>query len=195
MAEFEIEYAENTVEWEKWHFEYIYGGFYVFPPDNVIKPMDELRQKFDPKSDGYCQAHISLSEPLPQPLTNELLTEIKDALRKIEPFEMFYDKLVTYPPYAGVCYEISPKDKFFELREKLHACSVFESCNLSRKEIPPHITIAEFGLTYEESEELRETLDGTVPVGSFLCDSIEYAIPNDDFYFERRLKIPLGKAK
>ncbi len=193
MTDFAVEYATNTSGWEYWQPEYFYGAFYIFPPDEISEPINKLRKRFDPKSDSYCQAHISLSEPLRQPLTNEMLSEIEEAIQPIEPFEIIYGPLITFPPHPGVCYAVSPKDIFFELRENLHKCRSFAGSDLSRKNIAPHITIAEFGLTFEESEELRKKLDGNVPEGNFICDSIVYAVPNNDFYFEPKLKMHLGK--
>ncbi len=52
------------------------------------------------------------------------------------------------------------------------------------------MTIAEF-ISVERTNELLQELSGKVPEGTFRCDSIEYAIPNDKFYFERVLTIPL----
>jgi 2'-5' RNA ligase len=194
MTDFKIEYAANTSDWEYWQPEYLYGAFYVFPPAEVSNPINKLRKKFDPKSDKYCQTHISLSEPLRQPLTNHQISEIEETARNLKPFEMTYGPLITFPPHPGVCYAVSPRDKFFELRQNLHKCKAFEGGNFSRKDIAPHITIAEFGLTFEESEELRKELTGNVPEGNFLCDSIVYAVPNNEFYFEPRIRIPLGNS-
>ncbi len=51
------------------------------------------------------------------------------------------------------------------------------------------MTIAEF-ITLERTDELMGELRETVQQGRFLCDSIEYAVPNQDFYFERVIRIP-----
>ncbi len=186
-----IEYAKNTANWEKWKFEYQYGAFYIFPPNGVIEPIDELRQKFDPKSADYCQAHISLSEPLNNPLTDEQLTELKEALSLVQPFEIKYGPLRSFPPYPGVCYTITPGKEFFDLRKAIHSTSIFAGNPLTRKDREPHMTIAEF-ITVERTEELLKELQGKVPEGTFQCGSIEYAVPNDEFYFERVMTIPIG---
>lgn len=44
------------------------------------KRSDELRRKYDPKSNSFSQAHISLSEALKNPLTGIKLQELKAAL-------------------------------------------------------------------------------------------------------------------
>lgn len=186
-----IDYAESTADWEDWMFEYRYGAFYIFPTDDHIEAIDGLRQTLDPKSARICQSHISLTEPLTKPLTAKLVSEISVLLNSFEPFEIDYGPLKTFPPHPGVCLDILPKNIFFTLRRTLHTCSAFTGSDFGRKDIAPHITIAEFGLTWEDSEALRKRLDGQVPGGKFLCSSIEYAVPNDDFVFERILKIPL----
>lgn len=185
-------YAKNTSNWQKWFFEYQYGAFYIFPPDGMIEPIDRLRETYDPKSATICQAHISLSEPLTEPLTQTQIEELQKKLSTIKPFKMKYGPLKTYPPYPGVAFDINPKGNFSELRSAIHSTSLFAHSELKRKDIDPHVTIAEF-ISMERSEELKKELQGNVEEGSFMCDSIEYAVPNDDFYFERVFEIQLGK--
>ncbi len=186
-----IEYAKNTANWEKWKFEYQYGAFYIFPPNEVIEPIDALREKYDSQSARYCQAHISLSEPLTGPLTDEQLKELKETLSIIQPFEIKYGPLRSFPPYPGVCYTITPEKEFFDLRQVIHSTSIFEGNPLTRKDRAPHMTIAEF-ITIERTAELLKELQGKVPEGTFQCVSIEYAVPNDEFYFERVLTMSIG---
>lgn len=187
-----IEYADSSA-WEEWQKEYKYGAFYIFPPKGIIEDVDELRRKYDPKSNSYCQAHISLSETLKAPLTETQLKELQAALSKVEPFEVHYGPLQTYSPYPGITYVITPEDKFQRLRSIIHSTSIFKDIPLNHKDIPPHMTIAEF-ITLERSNELLEELSGKVPEGTFLCNSIEFAVPNKDFYCERILTIPLGAS-
>ena len=53
------------------------------------------------------------------------------------------------------------------------------------------MTLTEF-ITLERTNDLLRKLQGKVPEGSFPCDSIEYAVPNENFYFERVLCISIG---
>ena len=188
----EFKYAD-TSHWEEWQRGYRYGAFYIFPPPGIIEPIDQLRRKYGPKSDSYCQAHISLSEPLSAPLTEEQVQELHNTLSSIEPFEMHYGPLRSFPPYPGVVYAITPEDAFMRLRSCIHETSVFKDQQLMREHIKPHMTIAEF-ITIERTHELLKELSGKFPEGTFLCSAIEYAIPNHDFYFERVLRLPLGKS-
>jgi hypothetical protein len=118
--------------------------------------------------------------------------ELRDTLSSIEPFEIHYGPLPIFPPYPGVVYAITPEDTFMNLRSHIHETSLFKDEQLMREHIKPHMTIAEF-ITIERTHELLDELGGKVPEGTFLCSPIEYAIPNHDFYFERVLRLPLGK--
>ena len=122
----------------------------------------------------------------------EQLDELKDALSGVNPFEIHYGPLRSFPPYPGVTYSIGPEDKFIQLRELVHGTSIFNSSPLSRKDRAPHMTIAEF-ITIEETEKFMQQLQGKVPEGTFQCNTIEFAVPDKNFYFERVLRIPLGK--
>lgn len=77
-------YADTTPDWEAWQSDYRSGAFYIFPPPGVIEAIDALRQAHDPKSAPICQAHISLSEPLPGPMTNLQMQEVRAALSAAE---------------------------------------------------------------------------------------------------------------
>lgn len=185
-----FEYANHTSGWEEWQFEYRFGAFYIFPPAGIIEPVDDLRQTYDSKSASICQAHISLSEPRQTPLLDEQVEEIRAALSAVQPFDIKYGPLRSFPPYPGVCYSITPEDKFRALRAALHATSSFAGIPLRHEHIAPHMTIAEF-ISVDRTNELLQELTGKVSEGTFRCDSIEYAVPNTRFYFERVLTIPL----
>jgi 2'-5' RNA ligase len=177
--------------WEEWQREYRFGAFYVFPPAGIIESLDALRQAYDPQSAAICQAHISLSMPLLAPLTPAGLEELRTTLRTIEPFTVHYGPLRDFPPYPGVTYTITPEEPFRQLRTIIHRTSVFAGHIWQRDEIAPHLTIAEF-ITAARTAELLRELQGNVPEGTFLCDAIEYAVPNEAFSFERVLTIPIG---
>ena len=187
----EYTYADPSA-WEDWQREYRFGAFFIFPPLGTIEPIDELRRTYDPRSAAYCQAHLSLSEPLSGPLTRAQRGEVEVVLSSVAPLDLHYGPLRTFPPYPGVTYAIQPEGPFMQLRSALHATTLFSGVPLTRQEIAPHLTIAEF-ITVERTEELFRELSGRVPEGTFLCESIKYAVPNQDFYFERVLTLPLGR--
>src|SRR5690242_445911 len=102
-----IAYADPA-SWEEWQREYRYGALYVFPPSGVIEAVDALRARHDPRSAGYCRAHVSVSEPLPGPPNAAQVAELRAALAPIAPFEVTYGPLCSFPPYPGVVYAIEP---------------------------------------------------------------------------------------
>lgn len=49
---------------------------------------------------------------------------------------------------------------------------------------PPHMTIAEF-VTVEQSWRILEEIKETAPSGSFLCDRLEFIVPDINMHFHR----------
>jgi hypothetical protein len=131
-----------------------------------------------------CAAHISLSDTLKAPITDEQMDELRQVTSVMQPFVIEYGPLQTYPPHPGVCFDIKPVDKFFALREAIHSTSPFSGNPLERRNILPHLTIAEFGLTFEASETFCEKLASNAPSGNWECKGVSLAIPNRSFHFE-----------
>lgn len=177
--------------WEPWQNEYRYGAFYLFPPADVAATVNELRVRYDPKAAAICDAHISLSEPLANPLSDEQLDELRSSLAGVAPFELTYGPLTSIGPYPGVVFAVAPEDAFFALRAAVQSTSIFAGRALPRAERVPHMTVAEF-ISLEETHELLTKLGYTVPDGSFFCDRVVYAVPDASFHFEPVLEIPLG---
>lgn len=189
-----VTYATDTSHWEEWQREYRLGLILILPPDDIGKQVDALRKEYDPKAASICETHISLSEPLTKEFTPDVEREVRDVLSTVEPFEIRYGPLRTFDPYPGVAYRIEPEDRFFHLRSALHAASAYEGSRFKRKDIPPHMTIAEFLSDMETSEALRKQLQGNVPEGSFLCDRLTLIISDDGFRFRRILELELGAS-
>ncbi len=189
----EIKYADKTDHWENWWHGYYYGAFYIFPPEEVMKEVDALREKYDPKSAGFCRAHISLSEPLNKKISASDVESLRNDLSSMNPFEIKYGPLRTHPPYPGVTYTITPENEFERLRKVIHENKLFQGVELKRSKIVPHMTIAEF-ITMEQTNELFDELKGEVKSGKFLCKEIVLAVPNNDMYFNPIISIPIGKG-
>ena len=177
--------------WEPWQNEYRHGAFYLFPPADVAAAVNELRARYDPKAAAICDAHISLSEPLADPLSDEQLDELRSTLTGVAPFEFTYGPLTSIGPYPGVVFAVAPEGAFFVLRAVVHSTSIFAGRDLSRAKRVPHMTVAEF-ISLEDTHELLTQLKNTVPGGSFLCDRVVYAVPDASFHFEPVLEFPLG---
>lgn len=183
----------GTASWEPWQREYEHGAWELFPPDDVTALVDELRERFDPISAAICGAHVSLSEPLPDPLRRDQLEELACALADVGPIELRFGPVVQLGPGRGIVYAIGPAEPFLELRRKVHATSVFAGRPLPRATRPPHLTIAEF-IDDARSDELLAELSGA-PTGAFRCDEIVLARPDASFRFHSTVAVPLGGGR
>ena len=179
-----VTYVTDTSKWEDWYCDYRLGLILIVPPEEVSQQIDPLRAKYDPHAFAICPTHISLSDPLRREMTPELAQEIREILRKIEPFTLFYDKLHASTEYAGVAYPITPQGPIDRLKAALHTAAIFEGQVYHRRDIPAHMTIAEY-ISIEDGLRLCAQLEDSAPSGSFLCDRLEFIVPDQDFHFQR----------
>ncbi len=180
-----ITYVMNTSKWEDWQRDYRLGLILIMPPKEVSQQIDPLRAKHDPRAFAICPTHISVSDPLRREMTPELDQEIRNILSKVSPFTLHYDKPHASTEHAGVGYPIRPQKPIDELKRILHTASVFADEVYRRRNIPPHMTIAEF-ISIQDSLELCAQLQDSAPKGSFLCDRLEFIVPDKDFHFQRQ---------
>ena len=188
------ERVPDTWSWEPWQRDYRFGVILVMPPPHLASPIDALRMAYDPKSHAICSAHISVSDPLRRQLSDDARREIQELLRTVEPFEVHYGRPTASARPPGVAYPVSPQERFEELKRIIHQASVFEGVVYRRREIPAHMTIAEF-LTIEDSLRICADLSDTAPRGSFWCDRLEHVVPDATFRFQRRGTFFLGTSR
>jgi len=179
-----VQYVTDTSKWEDWQRDYRLGLILIMPPPEVVDAIDPLRAKYDPKAFHSCPTHISLSDPLRLEMTQELDDGITEILRGVAPFELHYDEPLASRDHAGVAYLITPQEPIDELKEELHKAAVFEGKVYGRRDIPAHMTIAEF-VTIEESWQIYEEIKDIAPSGSFLCDRLEFIVPDINMQFQR----------
>ena len=184
-------YVADTSHWKPWQRDYRFGVMLVMPPPHVASSIDAMREAYDPKAHAICSAHISVSDPLRRELDGEARAEIRGLLRTVHPFEVHYDKPAASTRHAGVAYPVAPQERFDELKGTIHQASVFEGAVYSRRQIPAHMTIAEF-LSIDDSLRLCARVAGTAPGGSFWCDRLEYVVPDATFRFQRQETFLLG---
>jgi hypothetical protein len=115
-------------------------------------------------------------------------------LRTVELFDVHYDRPTASARRPGVAYPVSPQERFDELKCTIHQASVFEGVAYSRREIPAHMTIAEF-LTIEDSLKICADLMDKAPRGSFWCDRLQHVVPDARFRFRRRGTFLLGTSR
>ena len=188
-----ITYATDTSKWEDWQRGYRLGVILILPPPDVSREVDSLRARYDPRSAAWCPAHISLSDPLSSEMSPALADEIRGVLSGVRPFKLCFDRLYASPRHPGVAYRIAPREPIERLKPILHGTSGFADEAHRRRDIAPHMTVAEF-ISIEESLQLCARLQDTAPVGSFLCDRLMYMVPDGSFRFQRRLTFPLGDS-
>ena len=184
----------DTSSWEPWQHDYRFGVILVMPPPRVASPIDALRQAYDQKSHAICSAHISVSDPLRRHMSDDAHKEIQELVRTVEPFEVHYDRPTASSLRPGVAYPVSPQERFDELKCVIHQASVFEGFAYRRRDIPAHMTIAEF-LTIEDSLRICADLMDRAPRGSFWCDRLEHLVPDATFRFQRRGTFLLGACR
>ena len=97
-------------------------------------------------------------------MTPACIDEIQTILGGIEPLMLYYDQPHASPDRAGVTYPITPQELIDELKNSLHRASVFEGTVCQRRNIPAHMTIAEF-ITIDDSHRLCRELQATAEYG------------------------------
>jgi hypothetical protein len=189
-----IAYVADTSRWQRWQREYRLGIILIMPPEHVGNLIDPLRAKHDPYAFAICPAHITLSDPLRREMTPERESEIRQILSTVQPLTLHYDKPHASPERGGVAYPICPREPFEALRAALHKASVFVGDPYYTRKIPPHMTIAEF-ISVEDSLKLCAQLQDTAPSGSFVCDRLEFIVPDEHFHFQKVKTLFLGTAE
>jgi len=188
------DYAKDTSQWEDWQQDYRLGLILIIPPEEVSRQIDPLRAKHDPRAFASCPTHISVSDPLRREMTPELEEEIRSILGRISPFTLYYDRPRASTKHAGVAYPIRPQEPVDELKRVLHTAAAFAGEVYRRRHIPPHMTIAEF-ISIEDSLELCAQLQDSAPSGSFLCDRLEFIVPDENFHFQGQGIFFVGDSK
>jgi len=188
-----VPYVTDTSRWESWQCDYRLGLILIMPPEEVGGPVNALREKYDPYTDAICPAHITLSDPLGLEMTPERDAEITALLSTVEPFMLSFDRPHASRERGGVAYPIHPREPIDAVRATLHRASAFTREPYWTRTIPSHMTIAEF-VSIEESWRIMEEIAETAPSGAFLCDRLEFIVPDIDMHFQRVKSYPLGKG-
>lgn len=178
-----VKYSDKFERWDSWKQEYKYGVILITPPDPLFNVVNNLRLTYDPVSQAICPAHISLSLPLPQPLSSKDWQELKTITRCLDPILIHYGPLIAFPPYPGVVFSITPQQELNNLRIKIEQACIFATSPPRKYPFKAHLTVAEF-ISWERTEEIIRILADQTPQGSFRCRSLDYLIPDDEFHFQ-----------
>jgi 2'-5' RNA ligase len=183
-------YAEDVSDWQPWQRGYRFGVFLIYPPDPPLLQVNGLRARYDPRSQATCDAHISITVPLPRAMAEAHWAELESIASGIAPITIRYGPLMNYLPYPGVCLAIEPQAELDRLRAALETASAFAGAPARRYRFSAHMTIAEF-ISVDETEALMVELKDLAPQGSFLCASVSYAVPDSEFRFSERRRLDL----
>jgi 2'-5' RNA ligase len=179
------EYAADVSSWKPWQREYRFGVILVVPPEPVLSRVNALRERYAWSQSAECDAHISLSVPVPRALDRADWRELETIAAGVEPFEIRYGPLMNYLPHPGVCLAIEPQAALDELRIAIESASGFAHAKPRRFPFSAHMTIAEL-ISVEQTHEIMEELKAEAPQGTFLCDNLCYLVPDSGFRFVER---------
>jgi hypothetical protein len=190
MEEWVTHYVDDVSQWEKWQQKYRFGVLLIYPPDPPFSQVNAHREKYDAKSAATCDAHISLTNPLPRPLSLSHWNELELIASGFKSFTIHYGPLKD-TPYRGITLSIEPQEELDRLRMALEAASVFDGAQKRPYPFSAHMTIAEF-ITMEQTKELTIELKDVVPKGDFVCSGVSYAVPDVNFHFTERVRLNLS---
>lgn len=185
MTQAITEYAAPNPQWESWFADYRFGALYLFPPEPILGRVNALRTLHDPPSQAICPAHVSLTVPLPGPLTEAAASEIATVVGRWAPFEVQWGPPRRYPGVTGVVLSIAPVDRLTALVNALEGCAAFAGAPARRYPFSPHMTIAEF-IDEARTESLLQELLPQGLEGTWWCDAVAYAVPDGAFRFTTR---------
>jgi 2'-5' RNA ligase len=185
-------YAVASDTWAPWHQKYLYGAFYLFPPDPVRERVNAWRTTFDPSSQAISEAHVSLTVPLPRPLTGRDAAEISLALATHAPLDLQWGPPWQYPGIPGVVLRIEPAAAVAALVTALESCAVFQGAPPRPYPFSPHMTVAEF-VDQQQTEAILAALTGEEATGQWRCTTVSYAAPDTAFRFTTRRVWLLGE--
>ena len=179
--------------WEDWQKLYRFGTIVISPPDEVRKFVNAQREKYDPVSQACCEAHVSITQPLGRRLGSDEWHHVSNLLRRHESFEVRFGPVKSFLPYPCIWYEIQPSEKILNIRSALHQTGFFNLAMKHPETFIPHMTITE-GLSGPPVDQgLLDQIAAEGATGTFLCESLSYIIPNQEFHFELASTLPLGE--
>ena len=181
--------------WEDWQKPYEFGTFVIWPPVHVRKIINSQREMYDPVSQRYCETHITVTQPLSWTLDERGWDYLQTRLAGFGPFQIEYGPLSSFLPYPCIWYEIVPRDRILAIRKVLHQTGYFNLEMEYPENFIPHMTITEglSGPTVDKS--VLRKLQEESGMGSFLCEDVAFIVPDEEFQFHVKRRIPLGTVR
>ncbi len=95
-------YAEKMDGWKQRQVEFKYGVILIFPPEPHRAKITVLMNQYRWTQGCDCDAHISLTVPIPRPMLQNHLDEIVEKLSVISAFRIDYGPIIEKPIRPGV---------------------------------------------------------------------------------------------
>lgn len=169
--------------WQDWQKPYQFGTIVIWPQDEVRVFVNKQRETYDPLSHSYCEAHISVTQPLLKELSGNEWDQVLSVLEGCESFLIDFGLLSSFLPYPCIWYEIEPRERVLELRHALHQTGFFNLDLPHTEGFIPHMTIAEGYSGPTVDNNLLKQLQNESRQGSFLCKELAYIVPDEEFHF------------
>jgi 2'-5' RNA ligase len=173
-------------EWQK---AYVHGVVLIWPSNDVRAQINPIRARYDPVSQSYCEAHISLTPPLLHVPVEGDWQLIEQAAACFAPFDINFGPVNSFG-LSVIYLEVHPADRLAELRDALLATRLFANSDLN---FVPHLTLTEGLSDMPVSQRLLDELQRAVPAGSFRCNHLVHIRPDQNFHFTVQRRIEFGK--
>ncbi len=178
-------------DWESWQTPYRYGALALWPPESVREPVNRWRERLDPKSHSYCEAHVTLTQPFKARVTDETLERLASLLADETPFEVTWGPLRSFLPSPVLWLEVQPRRHILALRRALHQTGLFDLSLPHTDGFVPHMTVTEGLSGAPVDEALHRALGPEFAGGTFVCDRIVLLRPDASFRFRVAEEIAL----
>ena len=174
---------QPTFDWEPWKLPYLHGTLAVYPPLQIREYINRFRKELDPVSHSYAEAHITLTQPLMERVTDQVADRLETALRSEKPFKVTFGPLRSFLPSPVLWLEVQPAQRVLHLRRKLHTFGIFDLSLPHTEDFVPHMTITEGLSGPRVDEDLFRKTRLQVEGGRFECTRLVHLVPDGEFRF------------
>ena len=181
--------------WQDWQKSYQFGTIVIWPPDEVRNFVNQQRSTYDPLSQSYSEAHISVTQPLQKHLSENEWNQVKKIVGNYEIFQVEFGPVNSFLPYPCIWYEIEPHQRVLELRQALHQTNFFNLDLPHTEDFIPHMTITEGLSGPTVDKNLLEQLRKESRRDSFPCQELTCIVPDQQFCFTNVKTLPLAPEK
>lgn len=179
-------------DWKPWQVSYRHGTLAIWPPQAVRDYVNRFRRELDPISDGFEEAHITLTQPFRAPVTERVIDQVRSILAREMPFSIAYGPLRSFLPAPVLWLDVQPSERVLKLRHELHATGLFDLSLPHTDDFVPHMTLTEGLSGTPVNDALFRELAPSVERGTFTCEGIAFIRPNARFRFEVEREIAFG---